>query len=284
MTSLKDNLLLEKESLELSLAEGSFSFRNFLRGFPPGKKMLLLVLAIALVPAIVGVRLGTQVLTEKRLAQSVITAHPSFLSPKAPVIGAVQLFNSNHGWYSAIAEVSNENLDLGATNVAYHFNFYDSSGELVTTTSGTLYLLPDQVQPSQKKYIVAPRVDSKQALSRGELVLGEVKWQKRLTVPNVELKAAAPFLSNETDPLTLVAEGAVVNNSPYELAALRLVFLLYDQTNKLVGVSQREEFSLPAFGRRAYKQTWPDLAASNISKVVVLPETNMLDINNLISR
>ncbi len=279
MASLKDNLLVKKEGLELSLAESSFSFRNFLREFPRGKKILLTILAIGLIPTILIVRIGSQLLTEKRLEQNIITAHPSFLSPKAPTVGAVQLFNSGHGWYSAVAQVSNENLDLGATSIAYQFNFYNSQGEAVEQSNGTLYL-----SPGQKKYIVAPRVDTKEILSKGELILSEAKWQKRLTVPEVSLKASAPFLSNELNPLTLVAEGAVVNDSPYELATVRLVFLLYNRDSKLVGVSQRDEFSLPAFGRRAYKQTWPDLYVADIAQVKVLPDTNTLDIDNLISR
>lgn len=277
MASLKDNLLLKEEALKVSLAETQFSFFRFLSGFPRGKKILLIVLAIGLIPAVALSWLGTKLITQKRLEAYLIAAHPAYVSPKGPSVGAVKVFNSNHGYYSAYAQVANDNLDLAASSIPYHFDFMNGRGELVTTITGTLYLLPNQ-----KKYVVAPRVDSKDSIVSAQLVLGEVQWQKRLSIPEVSLRAAAPFISNETDPLTLIAEGAVVNDSPYELSAIRLVFLLYNNSNEIVGVSQRDEFSVPAFGRRAYKQTWPDFYANDISRVQVLPDTNTLDNNNLL--
>lgn len=277
MSSLKDNLLMEKQSLKLTVEQSGFSFVNFLRSFPKGKKILLLVLAIGIIPAIVLARVGSQLLVERQLAGDVVTAHTAYVAPNEVAVGAVKVLQNNSS-YSAYAQITNENLDLAAPQVSYRFDFLSSTGQVVASSNGTTYLLPNQ-----QKYLVVPRIESAQLIASAELSLDSIKWQKRLTLPEVSLRAVAPFISNEVNPLTLVAEGAVVNNSAYELAAVHLVFLLYDQQNQIVAVSQRDEFNVPAFGRRAYKQTWPDLYADGIARTVVIAETNSLDNDNLLS-
>lgn len=278
MSSWKDNLVVEKETVKLSVEQSSLSFFEFIRRFPRWKKVLFLIIIIGLVPAIILARVGTQLLAEKRLASGVLTAHSSHIAPRAVKVGEAKVLTMGQGTYSAYAEITNENLDLSAGNVPYRFVFYNSSGRQITSIPDSTYMLPDQ-----EKYLVVPRITSAEPIASAKLMIDTFQWQKRLSLPEVVLRASAPFLSNEQDPLTLVAEGAVVNNSAYDLGTVRLIFLLYDHSNTIVAVSQRDEFTLPAFGRRAYKQTWPGLNAANIARAVVLPETNTLDNDNLIS-
>jgi hypothetical protein len=189
----------------------------------------------------------------------------------------VNLIKTGPTWYSAYVEVQNENLDLAAQSIPYTFEFYNFAKEKVATSSGIFYLLPNQ-----KKFLVVPRVDTSEQLARAEVVLGKYSWQKRRSVPEVSLKAASPIVYNEFDPTNLVVEGAVVNNSAYRLGGVQLVFVLYDNSNRIIGISSREEYDVPAFGRRAYKQTWPTLLKENVARAVVYPDTNTLDIDNLI--
>ncbi len=277
MAGLKDNLIIKEEELELSLAQTRFSLASFFNGFQRGKKIMLLILVIGIIPVLVAVRLGARLITERQLAGAMVEAHPSYTAALAPSASAVTLINSGRGWYSVYVQVANDNLDLAASSIPYQLDFYNAAGENVVGSAGAIYLLPNQ-----KKYIIVSRLDTREQLTRGELTFGEFEWQKRLSIPEVPLRAAAPFISNEVNPLTLVADGAVVNDSPYELAAVRLVFLLYDKNNRIVAVSQRDEFNIPAFGRRAYKQTWPDLYQTDIARATVLPDTNTIDSNNLI--
>ncbi len=108
-----------------------------------------------------------------------------------------------------------------------------------------------------------------------------MNWQKKLNLPNVKLRASEPLLYDESNPLTFIAEGSIINESPYEVASGRIVFLLLDDNNKIIGVSQRDEYKLLPFGRRAYKQLWPGLYKTQVKKVQVLPSTNILDPLNI---
>jgi hypothetical protein len=278
VVNLKDKLLLEEQSIKLSLEQGGSSFRGFLGGFPRGKRILLLTLALAIIPAVIAVRVGARLITERSLAQKVLTAHPSYAAPVPPSVSPVTVLKAGSAGYSAYAQVANANLDLSAPAVPYQFNFYNSKRERIATVAGTSYLLPNQ-----KKYIVVPRVDTGEQIASADMALGSFQWQKRLAIPQISLKADTPFISTEVNPLALVAEGAVVNNSPYDLGAVQLVFLLYDKNNSIVAVSQRDEFTIPAFGRRGYRQTWPGLGAGQVARAVVLPDTNALDNNNVAS-
>ncbi len=67
MTQWKDTLEVQKESLKVGIAETQFSFFQFIRAFPPVKRWLLYLLAITFIPAIIGVRIGTQYYTEWQL-------------------------------------------------------------------------------------------------------------------------------------------------------------------------------------------------------------------------
>jgi len=78
-----------------------------------------------------------------------------------------------------------------------------------------------------------------------------------------------------------VAQGDFVNNSPYTLSKVRLTFVLFDQNQKIIGVSQRDESTVAPFERRAYKQLWPNMTAGNLSRVDVTADTNTLDPSNL---
>lgn len=278
MAGIKDKIFLEEQTIKLSLEQKGSGFRRFLQNFPQPKRKLLLALAIAIIPAAIVVRVGARLITEYSLSREVITAHPSYASPSEPAISAATVLKGGPGWYSAYAQVANQNLDLSAAAIPYHFYFYDSKHQQVASTAGTTYLLANQ-----KKYLVVSRVESAEVIASAELKLDSFQWQKRLAIPEISLKAAPPILSTETAPPALVAEGAVVNNSPYNLGAIQLVFLLYDKNNAVIAVSQRDEFTLPAFGRRAYRQTWPGLDATTVSRIVVVPDTNSLDNSNVSS-
>jgi hypothetical protein len=276
MTSWKDALEIKKQSLKLSLQQTGFSLGGFLSDFPPTKRKLLIALLIALVPATILVRLSVQKFTEYRLRSSLVTAHQSFVEPEQPTIGQVRILPTLPNTYAAFAEVANPNLDLAAAEVRYTFTFFNAAGERITSNTGQTFLLPDQ-----KKYLVAPRVEMSGSPVKAELTLGTLRWQKKLSLPEVQLRTAAPIIYEQQNPQSLVAEGAVVNNSPYRLGAIRLVFLVYGQNNQIIAVSQRDEFSVAAYARRAYKLTWPNLYAADVSRIAVFPDVNTLDSQNI---
>jgi hypothetical protein len=252
MAGFRETFTVQFESAVLALQESTLSIRKAYHGMAPLKQGLVMFFLIAMIPLYLGVRFGTEKIMAAQYARKALSSHPSYTVTNPPVIGDVKIIKNNNGTFSAYAELENPNLDLSADNISYSIALQNSAGESIYPVSGTTYLLPDE-----KKFIVVPKIESTENIVRGTLTLGDVDWQKRISIPQVQLKVSEPTLLEEVNPLTFVAEGSVVNNSPYALRSVRLVFFIYDANGRAIGVSQRDEFTIPAFGRRAYKQLWP---------------------------
>jgi hypothetical protein len=277
MASWKEKLELEKESLEVGIAETGIASASFFHALTPKRRVLIVVFFLAIIPATIGARYGAEALMEQQLKDNIATAHLAYVDPETPKIGEVKILPAGDNTYSAYVEVENLNVDLSASNIFYKFNFFDAAGSVAAETSGTMYLLPDQ-----KKYITVPRIDSTERIVRGTLTLSSITWQKQFTSAEVGLRTVAPLIYEQADPLTLVAEGSVVNNSPYRLKNVRLVFLVHGLNGQVIAISQRDEYDISAFARRAYKQFIPGVASVQVKEVEVIADTNTLDTNNLI--
>jgi hypothetical protein len=277
MASIKETLQVNAQGALLGVEEGGFSFANQFNNIPRWKRLLILAVAVLIIPGYIGARVGTEQYLNQKYAREALAAHPAFSTALDPVVGKMTIIRNPNNSYSGVVLITNPNIDLAATDIDYTVSFLNSNKQPVYTSTGTTYLLPNE-----KKYIVVPKVEgTSSGVASGSLSLAEVKWQKKLDIPEVKLRATEPISKEEVNPLMFVAEGSIINDSPYQIGSARIVFLLYNDANEIIGVSQRDEFRLLPFGRRAYKQLWPGLYASQVKKVQVIPTTNSLDPQNI---
>lgn len=277
MSSIKDTIQVNTQGALLGLEESGFSFVNQFHALPQWKRILILVLVIGIIPGYLLARFGTEQYLARQYGRQALTAQAAFAVAQNPVIGDMQIIRNPNGSYSAAVLVTNPNIDLSANGITYSAKFLSSNKQTIATSSGTLFLLANE-----KKYLVFPRIENANtAVSSGTIKLDNLSWQKRLNVPEITLRASEPILYDESNPLNFIAEGSIINESPYQISAARIVFLLFDENNKIIGVSQRDESRLLPFGRRAYKQQWPGLYRSQVRKVQVIATTNTLDDGNI---
>nr|MDQ3018783.1 hypothetical protein [bacterium] len=252
MSSLKETLKIQTKGAIVAAEETAFSIKGEFKALPNGKRWWMLFLILLIIPGFIAARYGTSYVLATQYARNTLSAHPAFTAAFDPEVGPVTIIRNPTGSFSAFAEITNQNLDLSTTSLGYTATFTNNAGETVHSIKGVLYLLPNE-----KKIVVIPRIDVTDVVASGTITLDKVSWQKKLSLPEVSLRVSEPSLYDEANPLMFVAEGAVVNNSPYALSTVRLAFLLYDANNKVIGVSQRDEFRVQPFARRAYKQLWP---------------------------
>lgn len=277
MAGLKEKIQVNIEGAIVGAQEEGFSFIREFKALPTWKRTIIFFMAIMIIPLYVIARIGTDQYLSVRYARQALSAHAAINLVQNPEVGTMSIIRNPNNTFSALVLVKNPNLDLAASNISYTATFKDGSNNSTTTATGTIYLLPNE-----KKYVVFPKVDAgPNAILSGSLKLGEAKWQKKINIPDVKLRATEPLLYDEANPLTFIAEGSIINDSPYQIGSARIVFLLYDANGKVIGVSQRDEAKLLPFGRRAYKQLWPGLYATAVKKVQVLPVTNTLDPKNI---
>lgn len=276
MPSLKENLQVQASGASLAVTDGVFRVKQWYSGMPKWEQVLVVLLLILLIPGFFVIRYGGELFFTRYYSREALAVHPAFNNPMALEVGDVKLLQNPNATTTAYAVVINPNLDLALQNLDYTFNFLNANGEQVTQTTGSTYFPPDQ-----KKWLVISKVQSLQSISKVTLTLGEAHWQKRANLIDVKLKMSEPYVYEELKPLATTAEGSVVNNSPYDLKQVSLLLVLYDKNNQVLAVTTREEFSVKAFERRAYKLQWPGIYRSDVARIDLQAYTNTLDPNNL---
>ncbi len=271
MAGLKETVQIQIQDITLRLEEAGFGFGRGLQFWPNWKRKILYTLLIGLIPTFLAVRYGTELVLSYQYKQTELVAHPSYSLPSDAVVTPVSIVGTA-GRTSAYVEVRNPNLELAADGIRYTFTFQNQLGQEIAKSTGITYLLPNE-----RKYLVVPRIDSTEQIRSGTVEFEEIRWQRKLNLPEVQLITNDPRYFDEANPLTFYAEGSVVNSSPYRLNSVKLVYFVYDRTDRIVAVSQRDEFNISPFARRAYKQLWPELTASSIGRVKVYGYTNLLD-------
>lgn len=276
MSTLKDNLQVQSQGLLLSIQELLLRLKTWFTNLPSWIRILIIILFVLATLGAIALRIGTeQYLTLKYKPQTLL-AHSSFAQSENLKVEEVRVLSTGENRYAAYAIISNPNLDLSAEQIGYEFSFFDSNNQLIQSSRGQTY-----ITPNEKKWIVEPRVNIAGSISRAEFSFEEINWQKKLNIPEVELRMAQPFVSQQAEPLALVTQGTVVNNSPYAINQIRLVVVLYDTNGKVMAITQRDEFTLKPYERRAYVLQWPGIIEASVERIELQAYTNSLDPNNL---
>lgn len=269
---------LLKDKIELEVEEAELGAKNVLARFPAPLRWLLVLLVLALIPAYFLAKNISYQTWLKRYQAGQLTAKPSFTSPEPPKISDISVTGLGPGQYAAAVKITNPNLDLSLNQVPFSFVFYNAQKQQVYSYSGRLFLLPNQT-----KYITVPTFSSAAPVVYDNFTLpSALPWQKKLAVPKVTLITPYPNTYEQAAPPAFVVEGSFSNQSPYTLAQVRLTFLLFDGAGKIIGLSQRDEFTVAPFERRTYKQLWPNISVPNLGRVEVAADTNTLDGKNII--
>jgi hypothetical protein len=266
-----------KEKLELEIEEAELQAQKKFSGFPAPVRWMIIICAIALLPAYFISKSVSAKYWTNQYSRYVLAAKPSFSQALPPKISKILLISQAAENFSALTSVSNENLDLSLDETPYQINFFNDKNEQVYTATGKIFLLPNQ-----KKDIIVPKFSIKEKIVSAQLVLPtNLPWQKRADLSKVSLVASPVNHYYQYDPLALAAEGNIYNNSPYNIKQIHLTFEVTDSSGQVIAVSQRDEFSIKPFERRAYKQLWPDLYNPGVNAVLISADTNILDPSNL---
>lgn len=270
---------LVKEKAKYTVEKSIYDVKQVFLGFTKISKILFYVFLIGFIPAYFIAKYSTSAAYDLKYAGQLVTAKESTVLASPLEQTPVKVFSLGGNAYSAMAGVSNTNLDVAVSTTDYEFEFKDSAGVTLTRSKGTFYLLPN-TQTS----LIVPRIESEFPIVSGILKIGTPRFQKRISISQVDLQASTPSSYFQLEPVAYVLEGSVYNNSPYTLKQVTLKFLLFDEKDNLVGVSSREEFSVGSFERRSYKQVWSGStteSTQNVVRVAVFPDTNVLDFQNL---
>ncbi len=251
----------------LSLVEALYTFA-------PWQRVVLVLGIIMIIPAYWIFRVGATSVYGYSYNKKALIATPSFTDAKDLQVGPVVVLPVTGGGYMAYAKVMNPNLKLSATQATYTAKFFSQNGQRAYQTSGQLYVLP-----GKDTYVVVPRFNSAAPATTGKVEITSVRFQQKYQTPEVSITTPTPTVFPEKEGVRL--EGVVINNSPYKLSAVHIVFFLYDANNKVVAVSDRSEFTVQPRERRAYVIHFPGVTQDDFVRAVPIAETNTADVANI---
>ncbi|MBX4190108.1 DUF3157 family protein [Candidatus Parcubacteria bacterium] len=169
-----------------------------------------------------------------------------------PVVGlqvqSNQFKKTPAGDYDLAVRVYNPNTQHGATRIPYTLNLEGSSSQ---TISGEFFILPGQT-----KYLVWPAVKSQGTLTSVGFHTGQVNWQKVNGSGFDSLFTIKRVNSGLGLPMSL-AEGSVINNSPYDFDNIEVAVVVLDDSGALVAVSTTNFQTFRSQTERYFKVTWP---------------------------
>ncbi len=276
MAKIQEQIEVIKGTAVIAAEESGLSAKRFFSSMSKWQKLAFFICAVLIIPGYFASFYVAKTITAAKYKNGLLAAHPAFAESKPISATPVKVFKISENQFTAYFQVTNNNLDLVAPEIPYSVDFYNAASEKVSSYNATFFLLPDQ-----KKFIIVPRVSSTDEIVSAKLNITQAKWQKRLNIPDVSFTTPTPDVYDDDALPQLVVEGSVINKSAYAIQNIQIVFVLFDKSGNVSTVSARSENNIAAFGRRAYKQLWPGLQASQISKVQVFVDVNTLDTSNL---
>lgn len=164
-------------------------------------------------------------------------------------ISSLEIFDNGNKTITAIGEIKNVNLSVGAKQFLYTIAIYDRADRELFSKSGRSFVYPDK-----SRTIIEPAIAVEPAAAaRGEIKIGEVFWQAEADFGGIPEKNLAVIgMTIRGDGGGFIIAGAVKNANP--IAADRVVIkaVLFDKDGLRRGASQTIIEKLPAFEERSF--------------------------------
>lgn len=190
-----------------------------------------------------------------------------------------KLFNVQNNDYDFLAKVSNSNTDYGSGDAEYVMTFYNSSGQQVSTKTGSFYILPGQT-----KYVIDSPLKFQEPISRADFKITSVDWQKLdpLATSGTTLLVKNVAYSQIKNSTFAKAGGEVFNGSDFDLNKIDVSVVLLDQTEAPVAVNTTRIDTFLARTTRGFEVTWFVPFVGQVNRVDAEAATNVFENSNFL--
>lgn len=268
---------LQKQKIELEIAEKELQTKEFLQSVPKGKRILIIALAILIIPMFFAARFVSSEIYMRDFAKRESKAKPSVVDAKDIKVLEAKNLRIGNDTFSSYAIIKNDNPDLSASEVKYTFRLYDSSDKEIHVSSDKTYLLP-----TQQKFIILPNVRLSSIPTKVAFEVTEPVWQKRIDLPSVILRTTIPEYGDDLETGSFTITGNVENQSTFNLADVVVKGVVFGKSGQVIAVTQTTLNELKPKESRSYKMFWPvalDAESGGMPQIFV--ETNILDPSNM---
>ena len=199
---------------------------------------------------------------------------------QAPIVLWSRAFTISPGIYSVAAYIQNPNATAQAFSVPYTFTFYNTTGQLLGTRSGTTFIPAGQNFAVIESGIPANQLSAsssnQQAFpSQINFQFGPIVWEIAPTATRdfnaLQINNLQKTFSTTTTPRV---EADIVNTSYVDLPRVDISAILYDASGNALGVSRTYINSLPGQSSKHIVFTWIVPFATPPARVELLPVVN----------
>ncbi len=274
-----DDLEIEKQKAELQVQEAEYKAFSFFKGFNRALLYWTLILLILSIPIYFTFKFSVAALYMRNFRKREITAHPASVEASNLPINIVKskILPISGDRYSAYAILDNPYSQLSADKINYSFYFIGSSGQDIDTESGQTFLLAGQ----RNKLIIIPDVALRTPPSSLRVEISKPDWKYKLNLPDVILDAAAPTYGDQQNPNGFSVSGTVKNATAYNLGSVVVKAAVYDASGKIIAVTQSILGKMSAHQTQTYTLYWPIFLQAKVQRVQIIPETDILDPQNV---
>jgi len=187
---------------------------------------------------------------------------------------------SDRNIYDAVAYIKNSNTEVGASSIAYEFNFLGEGGEVLRKVSGETFILPNESKYIIESAIELPAISKSSSAQSMNFSIKEVNWQRLAAFSPASLNIDNTVFVRENDVLANRFSGVVNNTSPYNLKNVEVHAVLYE-AGKPVAAGRTDMQDLLRETARAFQIVWPYALPADVD-IDARAESNFFKNSNFI--
>lgn len=216
-----------------------------------------------------------------RAASPPLEAIPNPTINLSPVqVVSTQLFNIENNDYDFLAKVANPNTDYGSPDVVYELTFFNSADKQISQRVGSFYILPGQT-----KYIIETPLRFDEPVSRAEMKVKSVDWQKLDPLAtrgtNLLIRNSAYAQVSRPELFSKVG-GDILNNSDFDFGKVDVVVVAVDENSTPLVVNRTEIRTFLARTSRGFEVKWFKPFTGQVNRVIVEANTNLFENSNFL--
>ncbi|MBI4160544.1 MAG: hypothetical protein HY506_01395 [Candidatus Yanofskybacteria bacterium] len=194
----------------------------------------------------------------------------------APIeIISSNLFNIQSLDYDFWAQVRNPNVDFGSGNASYEISFFNSAGTVISKKSGSFYILPGQT-----RYLVDGPIKSTETISRAQIKILSVDWQKLSQLGTIGvplLVRGASYVEVLQPGIFSKVGGNIFNSSDFDINKADVIVVLLGQSDKPVAVGRTEIRTFLAQTTRGFEISWFSPFVGKVIRIQAEAYTNIFE-------
>ncbi|OGE95363.1 MAG: hypothetical protein A3H72_01990 [Candidatus Doudnabacteria bacterium RIFCSPLOWO2_02_FULL_48_8] len=186
-----------------------------------------------------------------------------------------KIFELSQNSYSGLVRIRNINLEQGIPELIFTAEFKTFGNTAITKVSGKTFVLP-----ASEKILVFSKFTSDQTPELLDFKFEEPKFRYKPQLPPLNLELERVSIENPNG--TIAVSGGIKNLSPFTIKQIYLPMLLYDSSNRIVGVNSTTVNLVKSSEVRTFRYIWPKSIPEAV-RAEVTSEVNLFESGILIT-